>query len=102
MKEIYDYITTNCRGKENAQKGAKIRFMLGFKSGDRSFRKRVQEINSSKEFPELIGAVSGSGDTAGYFTPITTEEKQEVINNRRHRANQILKDCHIMEWKANL
>lgn len=102
MKEIYDYISTNCRGKENAQKGLKIRFAVGFMLGDKSFRKEIQKINASEDFPELIGAISGRGDNAGYFVPITDEEKQEVIDNKRHRANQILRDCHIMEWKANL
>ena len=102
MEEIYNYISTYCRGKENAQKGVKIRSNIGFRTGDRSFRKEIQKINSSKDFPELIGAVSGNGDNAGYFVPITDEEKVEVISNKRRRANQILKDCHIMEWKANL
>ena len=102
MEEIYNYISTNCRGKENAQKGFKIRSSIGFKLGDKSFRKEIQKINASEVFPELIGAISGKGENAGYFIPITDEEKQEVINNKRHRANQILRDCHIMEWKANL
>lgn len=102
MKEIYEYIVTNCRGKENTQKGFQIRNAVGFKNGDKSFRKIIQDINADKDYPELIGAISGKGDNAGYFIPITFEEKQEVINNKRHRANQILRDCHIMEWKAGL
>lgn len=102
MREIYEYISTNCRGKENATKGLKIRSAIGYRLGDKSFRKEIQEINASKDFPELIGAISGKGDNAGYFIPLTKEEKEEVINNKRHRANQILRDCHIMEWKANL
>ena len=102
MEEIYNYISTYCRGKENAQKGLKIRSNIGFTSGDRAFRKKIQLINANKGFPELIGAVSGKGNNAGYFIPITDEEKQEVIDNKKHRANQILRDCHVMEWKANM
>lgn len=102
MEEIYDYISTNCRGKENATKGSKIRSAVGYKLGDKSFRKEIQNINANEAFPELIGAISGKGENAGYFIPITDEEKREVIENKRHRANQILRDCHIMEWKANL
>jgi hypothetical protein len=102
MQEIYNYISINCRGKENATKGSKIRSAVGYRLGDKSFRKVIQDINASKDFPELIGAISGKGENAGYFIPLTKEEKQEVIDNKRHRANRILYDCHIMEWKANL
>lgn len=101
-EKIYRYITTNCRGKENAQKGAYIRYAIGFTSGDRAFRKEIQNINANKDYPELIGAVSGKGGHAGYFTPLDDEEKEEVIANKRKRANQILKDCYIMDWKAKL
>ncbi len=99
---IYDYLLKNCRGKENALKGSVIRKILNIQKSDKAFRGYIQNINSNKNFKHLVGAVSGKGQNAGYFIPITKKEKEEVINNRRHRANAMLRECYIMRWKKCL
>lgn len=100
MKDrIYVYLVNNAKGKENRIKGKEIIKHFNI-SGDKTLRKMIQEINADERCLSLIGAISGKN--GGYFIPSTDEEKQEVINNRRHRANQMLRECHIMEWKANL
>jgi len=48
----------------------------------------------------LVGSISGK--RGGYYICITEKEKKETINNTRRRANQMLKACHIMEWKAKM
>ena len=30
------------------------------------------------------------------------EEKEETINNIKHRANEMLRMCHVLEWKKEL
>lgn len=100
MKDrIYVYLVNNAKGKENRIKANKL--MKEFEIKDnKTFRKYIQEINRDKRCLSLIGAVSGK--QGGYFIPISEEEKEEVINNRRYRANQMLRECHIMQWKRTM
>ena len=103
MKElIYNYLLENCWGKENATKGCKIREELALEIGDKKFRELIQEINASDEYMYLIGAKSGKGTNAGYFIATNKAEAEEVMNNIRHRANKMLQNVHVMEWKFGL
>jgi imidazole glycerol phosphate synthase subunit HisF len=99
---VYNYLLENCKGKENTQKGWQIRIATGFNRGDKMFRSTIQEINADGHYEYLVGAVSGSGENAGYFIATTEEEENEIINNIKHRANQMLRNTHVMKWKCKL
>ena len=95
--QLYNYLCKYCVGKDNMQKSTEIRFTLNI-SGDKKLRHLVQLIRESKEYPQLIG--SKSGQSGGFYICVSEEEISETINNLKHRANQMLRMCHIMEWKA--
>ena len=63
-------------------------------------RKVIQNIREDKQYKKLIGSVSGK--TGGFYICVTEEEKEETINNIKHRANQMLRMTHILEWKKEL
>ena len=42
-----------------------------------------------------------SGKTGGYYICQTEEEMDDTIENIRHRANQMHRTCHILEWKKD-
>lgn len=98
-KEIYEYLCNHHFGKDKLIKNRELRDIFNI-SGDKKMRKIIQNIREDKKYPLLIGSLSGS--CGGYFICATDEEKIETINNTRRRANQMLKACHIMEWKAKM
>lgn len=95
-KEIYEYLLENHKGKENKAKAKDLMKLFNI-SDHRNFRKIIQDINRDKQFKKLIGAVSSRN--GGYYICETQEETLDAINNRKHRANQMLRECHIMNWK---
>lgn len=101
-EEVYAYLLNNCWGKQNTQKGYFIRANLGLEISDRTFRKIIQNINSSKDYMHLIGAVSGKGQNAGYFVATNKQERREVINNITHRAEEMLKNADVMRLKVGV
>lgn len=96
---VYEYLCEYHRGKDRLIKNKVLRELFGITS-DKSMRKVIQDIRESKEFPEIVGSVSGR--TGGFYICVTNEEKQETINNIKHRANQMLRMCHVLEWKERL
>ena len=98
-KEVYEYLCQNHLGKDNLIKNQDLRAKFGIRS-DKAMRKVIQNIRESKDYPKMVGSLSGSA--GGFFICITDEEKQETINNIKHRANQMLRACHILEWKRGL
>lgn len=98
-EQLYEYLCKNHRGRKHMIKNWQLRQLFGIAS-DPHLRKIIQNIRQSKDYPLLIGSVAGP--EGGYFICETPEEKRETINHIRHRANQMLRMCHIMEWKFNL
>jgi len=96
---IYEYLCEYHKGRTNMIKNWELRQLFHVAS-DPQMRKIIQRIRESKEYPLLIGSVAGP--EGGYYICETDAEKQETINHVRHRANQMLRMCHIMEWKGNL
>lgn len=98
-KEVYDYLIANHIGKDNLIKNKKLRMLFNVGS-DKALRKIIQNIRESKDYPEVIGSVSGK--SGGFYICDNEEEIQETIDNIKHRANQMLRMCHILEWKKGL
>lgn len=98
-ERVYDYLVENNQGKENLIKNQELRKIFNVTS-DKSMRKVIQNIREDKNFPKMIGSVSGV--KGGFFTCTTDEEKEETINNIKHRANQMLRMCYVLEWKKEL
>lgn len=96
--KIYMYLIENHVGKENLIKNKELRQLFGIKS-DKSLRKIIQNIRESKEYYLIIGSISGK--TGGYYICQTEEEINSTIDNLRHRANQMHRTCHILEWKKD-
>lgn len=69
-------------------------------NSDKAMRKVIQNIREDKEYTKMIGSVSGR--SGGFYICVTDEEKEETINNIKHRANQMLRMTHILEWKRGL
>ena len=101
MKEelVYNYLCTHHVGKDNLIKNKDLRNLFGINS-DKAMRKVIQNIRESKDFTKMVGSISGV--KGGFYICITEEEKEETINNIKHRANQMLRMTHILEWKKNL
>lgn len=98
-EEVYDYLLENNQGKENLIKNKDLRKIFNITS-DKSMRKIIQNIREDKNFPKMIGSISGV--KGGFFTCVTDEEMEETINNIKHRANEMLRMCHVLEWKKEL
>ena len=97
--QVYNYLCKNHMGKENLIKNQTLRGL--FKIGsDKSMRKVIQNIRESKAYPSMVGSLSGK--TGGFYICVTNEEKQETINNIKHRANQMLRMTKVLEWKRGL
>ncbi len=96
---VYIYLCHNHKGKESMIKNRDLRKLFGIRS-DKSMRKIIQNIRENKSYKEIIG--SKSGVKGGFYMCITNEEKEETINNIKHRANQMLRMTHVLEWKRNL
>ena len=98
-ERVYDYLVENNQGKENLIKNQTLRgkFQVG---SDKAMRKIIQNIREDKSFKRMVGSVSGKA--GGFYICCTDEEKEETINNIKHRANQMLRMCHVLEWKKEL
>lgn len=96
---IYDFLVKNCKGKENLIKNKELRKIFSINS-DRALREIIQNIRESKEYPLIIGSISGK--CSGFYVCINDEEIEETINNIKHRANQMLRMCHILDWKNKI
>lgn len=95
-EKVYSYLIENHIGKQNLIKNKELRKIFDIKS-DKSMRKVIQNIREDTRFYLIVG--SASGKTGGFFICQTTEEIDETIDNIRHRANEMLRMCHILEWK---
>lgn len=98
-KEVYDYLIKNHVGRNNMIKNKDLRKKFQINS-DKTMRKVIQNIRESKDFPKIIGSVSGK--SGGFYICNTKEEIIETIENIKHRANQMYRMCHILEWKMKL
>jgi hypothetical protein len=98
-ERVYDYLVENNQGKENLIKNQELRKIFNV-SSDKAMRKIIQNIREDKNFPKMIGSISGV--KGGFFTCTTDEEKEETINNIKHRANEMLRMCYVLEWKKEL
>lgn len=98
-ERVYNYLVENHRGKENLIKNQVLRgkFKVG---SDKAMRKIIQNIREDKSFKRMVGSVSGKA--GGFYICETDEEIEETINNIKHRANQMLRMCHVLEWKKEL
>ena len=94
--KIYQYLIEHHIGKDNLIKNQYLRKMFDIKS-DKSLRKIIQNIRESKEYYLIIGSVSGK--TGGYYICQTQDEIADTIDNIRHRANEMLRMCHVLDWK---
>ena len=98
-KEVYEFLCKEHVGKDNLIKHQELRKRFNINS-DKAMRKVIQNIREDKQYKKLIGSVSGK--TGGFYICVTEEEKEETINNIKHRANQMLRMTHILEWKKEL
>lgn len=98
-KLVYDYLCKNHVGKDNLIKNKDLRKLFEINS-DKAMRKVIQNIREDKQYEKLVGSISGR--TGGFYICSTTEEVEETINNTKHRANQMLRATHVMEWKAKI
>lgn len=95
-EKIYNYLITNHIGKDNLIKNSDLRKIFDINS-DKSLRKIIQNIRENKDFYLIVGSVSGR--TGGFYICHTEQEIIETIDNIKHRANQMLRMCHILDWK---
>lgn len=98
-ERVYDYLVENNQGKENLIKNQELRKIFNV-SSDKAMRKIIQNIREDKSFKRMVGSVSGV--KGGFYICITDEEMEETIDNIKHRANQMLRMCHVLEWKKEL
>lgn len=96
--KVYQYLIEHHVGKDNLIKNQDLRKLFDIKS-DKSLRKIIQNIRESKEYYLIIGSVSGK--TGGYYICQTEDEIADTINNIRHRANEMLKMCYVLDWKKD-
>ena len=98
-ERVYNYLVENHRGKENLIKNQVLRgkFQIG---SDKAMRKIIQNIREDKSFKRMVGSVSGV--KGGFYICVKDEEMEETIDNIKHRANQMLRMCHVLEWKKEL
>jgi hypothetical protein len=95
-EQVYSYLIENHVGKENLIKNKDLRKLFKINS-DKSMRKVIQNIRENRDFYLIVGSISGK--TGGFFICQTVEEIDETIDNIRHRANEMHRMCHILEWK---
>ena len=95
-ERIYNYLITNHIGKDNLIKNKELRKLFNINS-DKSLRKIIQNIREDKRFYLIVGSVSGR--TGGFYICHTEEEREDTIDNIKHRANQMLRMCHVLDWK---
>lgn len=95
-EQVYSYLITKHVGKENLIKNVDLRKKFNINS-DKAMRKVIQNIREDKNYYLIVGSISGR--TGGFFICQTEEEIDETINNIKHRANQMHRMCHVLEWK---
>lgn len=95
-ERIYNYLITNHIGKDNLIKNKELRKLFNINS-DKSLRKIIQNIREDKKFYLIVGSVSGR--TGGFYICHTEEEIEDTIDNIKHRANQMLRMCQVLDWK---
>ena len=95
-EQVYSYLITKHVGKENLIKNTDLRKLFNIKS-DKSMRKVIQNIREDQRFYLIVGSISGK--TGGFYICQTEEEIDETIDNIKHRAGQMYKMCHVLEWK---
>ena len=95
-EKVYRYLIENHIGKENLIKNVDLRKMFDIKS-DKSMRKVIQNIRENKDYYLIVGSISGR--TGGFYICQTIDEIDDTINNIKHRANQMHRMCHVLEWK---
>ncbi len=95
-EKVYNYLITHHIGKENLIKNEDLRKMFDIKS-DKSMRKVIQNIRENKDYYLIVGSISGR--TGGFYICQTIDEIDDTINNIKHRANQMHRMCHVLEWK---
>lgn len=98
-EQVYNYLMEHCQGKDHLIKNKDLMKIFDIHS-DKAMRKVIQNIREDKRFKEVVGSVSGV--TGGNYICTTEQEVQETIDNLKHRANQMLRMCHILDWKKNL
>lgn len=98
-ERVYEYLLNNHLGKERMIKNRTLRDLFNIGS-DKSMRKVIQNIREDKNFSKIIGSVSGKN--GGFYICQNDEEIEETINNIKHRASEMYRMCHILEWKMNL
>lgn len=96
--KVYQYLIEHHVGKENLIKNQDLRKLFNIKS-DKSMRKVIQNIRENKNYYLLVGSISGK--TGGFYICQTEEEINETIDNIKHRANAMLRMCHVLEWKKD-
>ena len=97
-EKIYKYLIMNNIVKENLIKNKDLRKLFNIKS-DKTLRKKIQNIREDKRYYLIVGSVSGR--TGGFYICHTEEEIIDTIDNIRHRANQMLRMCHVLDWKKD-
>lgn len=95
-EQVYSYLITKHVGKNNLIKNIDLRKKFNINS-DKAMRKVIQNIRENKEYFLVVGSISGR--TGGFFICQTEEEINETIDNIKHRANQMHRMCHVLEWK---
>ena len=96
--KVYQYLIEHHVGKVNLIKNQDLRKLFNIKS-DKSMRKVIQNIRENKNYYLLVGSISGK--TGGFYICQTEEEINETIDNIKHRANAMLRMCHVLEWKKD-
>ena len=95
-EQVYSYLITKHVGKDNLIKNIDLRKKFNINS-DKAMRKVIQNIRENKSYYLIVGSISGR--TGGFFICQTEDEINETINNIRHRANQMHRMCHVLEYK---
>ena len=95
-ERVYCYLIINHIGKENLIKNTDLRKMFNIRS-DKSMRKVIQNIRENTSNYLIVGSISGN--KGGFYICHTKEEITETIDNIRHRANQMHRMCHILQYK---
>lgn len=98
-ERVYNYLIVNNIGKDNLIKNKDLRKKFNIHS-DKMMRKVIQNIREEKKFFLMVGSLSGK--TGGFYICQTKEEMEETINGIKHRANQMHRMCHVLEWKRDL
>lgn len=96
-QEIYYYLCENHVGIENIISNYELRIKFGVYS-DKSLRDIIKRIRKDKTMLEIVA--SKSGKSGGYWIATSKEDCINTMNHLRHRAGDIYKTAHIIDWKA--